>query len=84
VPTLRRRAMTYVVRLDGALLDNVTWRRGFVHRVDAEQHAQFASVIAYPGRILTVHDGDASTEGSVVAVFRDGVRVGPAHEDNGY
>jgi hypothetical protein len=70
--------VTYVVRLDGATCDESGELPQFEFHVNAWVYAQRKSGETWPGRILTIHDGDAVTEGSVVAVFRDGVQVGPA------
>lgn len=76
--------MSYVVRLDGATRSESGELPQFEFSVNAWVYAQRKSGETWLGRIVTVHDGDAATEGSVVAVFRDGVQVGPTHEDNGY
>lgn len=76
--------MTYVVRLDGAVVMAPSGRAEFAFQGIAELFAQSRSVTPYAGRILTVHDGDATTEENVVAVFRDGEMIGPTDEDNGY
>jgi hypothetical protein len=70
--------VTYVVRLDGATCDESDELPRFEFLVNAWIYAQLRSRDTWPGRILTVHDGDAVTEGNVVAVFYDGVQVGPA------
>lgn len=76
--------VTYVVRLDGAVVHTPSGRAEFTFQGIAELFALSRSVTPYAGRILTVHDGDAATEENVVAVFRDGKMIGPTHEDNGY
>jgi hypothetical protein len=76
--------VTYVVRLDGAVIHAPSGRADFAFQEVAELFAAHQSVIAYAGQTLTVHDGDAFTEENVVSVWRDGNRVGPATEDNGY
>lgn len=76
--------MTYVVRLDGAVVQAPSGRADFAFQEVAELFAAHQSVVMYAGRTLTVHDGDAITETSVVSVWCDGNRVGPATEDNGY
>lgn len=76
--------MGYVVRLDGALVPTTSGRASFAFREVAELFAADRSMSTYPGQLLTVHDGDAVTEENVVSVFRDGKRVGPTLQDNGY
>lgn len=76
--------MGYVVRIDGALVPTTSGRASFVFREVAELFATDRSLTTYPGQLLTVHDGDAVSEENVVAVYRDGVKIGPTHEDNGY
>ena len=76
--------MTYVVRLDGAIVDTPSGRAEFAFLGVAELFAQSRSMTPYAGRVLTVHDGDAVTEENVVAVFRDGELIGLTHEDKGY
>lgn len=74
----------FVVRLDGALLGADRGAPGSsAEQWVAEHFAQRMSELAHPGKFLTVHDGDASSEDAVVAVFRDGVRVGPVPPSGG-
>lgn len=76
--------MAYVVRLDGALVPTTSGRASFAFREVAELFAADRSVTTYPDQHVTVHDGDAVTEENVVAVYRNGAKIGPAVEDNGY
>lgn len=76
--------MRYVVRLDGALVPTTSGRASFAFREVAELFAADRSLTTYRDQLLTVHDGDAITEGNVVAVYRNGTKVGPTLEDHGY
>jgi hypothetical protein len=76
--------MSFVVRRNGATVVLPSGADSFAFEVNAIAYAQLHSTTTWPGEALTVHDGDAATERSVVAVFRDGVQVGPTHEDKGY
>lgn len=76
--------MGYVVRIDGALVSTSSGRASFAFREVAELFAADRSLTTYHGQLLTVHDGDAATEENVVAVYRNGTKVGPTLEDHGY
>ena len=76
--------MSFIVKHDGVTCVLQSGREGFAFEDTALVYARSHSANTFPGEAVTVHDGDAATEQNVVAVFRDGVKVGPTHEDKGY
>jgi hypothetical protein len=76
--------VTYVVRLNGAVLGTDHGAPGdSSSQVVAELFAQYVSMLSYRGQLVTVHDGHADSESAVVAVYRDGFRIGPASRSGG-